>query len=142
MSQPSVSSQETFSLPTSHSGNMSTMALATSISGQISAAYEPPSLTTTFVPPPECTANHLTMMEDMQFSIFLNEPLPVPNTTITSCYPSQFGNSWLLSAAGTTLPAFSPLVCPQDYTTALNGTGGCEALSPAIMMFQREKSVS
>ena len=56
------------------------------------------------------------MLENRQYEIWLNEPIPVPGTTITSCYPSQFISSFLLQAGGVTQAAFSPLVCPSGYT--------------------------
>jgi len=105
------------------------------------ATFEPPALTTTFIPPPQCTADHLTMLANQDFRIFLNEPLPVPGTTITDCYPSQFGNSWLLSAAGTSLPAFSPLVCPQNYQTVLNGTDNYIACCPSGYLLAQPSTV-
>jgi hypothetical protein len=77
-----------------------------------------PTLTTTFTPAATtCLDNQLTMLENKGFQIWLNYPLPVPETTFSACYPSQFMSSIVASAAGTTQAAFSPLVCPQGYTT-------------------------
>jgi hypothetical protein len=76
-----------------------------------------PALTTTFTPPPECTKGHLTMLQSAQYRIWMNEPWPVPNTTFSSCYPSEFMTSFLRSVSNTLVPAFSPLVCPDNYFT-------------------------
>lgn len=77
-----------------------------------------PSLTTTFTPTATtCTEHKLTMLENRAWEIWMNMPVPVPGTTFTDCYPSQYVTSLLLSAGGVTQPAFQPLVCPQDYTT-------------------------
>jgi hypothetical protein len=57
------------------------------------------------------------MLEDQSYFIWMNYPLPVPHLTVSDCYPSQYMDSFLASVAGTTLPAFSPLVCPVGYTT-------------------------
>jgi hypothetical protein len=57
------------------------------------------------------------MLQNDGFRIWLNAPLPVPGTTIMSCYPSQFASSFLLQTGGVSQAAFSPLVCPQGYTT-------------------------
>lgn len=66
---------------------------------------------------PTSLDNQLTLLENKGFQIWLNYPLPVPATTFSACYPSQFMSSIVASAAGTTQAAFSPLVCPQGYTT-------------------------
>ncbi len=75
-----------------------------------------PMLTTTFVPTATtCTENRLTMLENRGYEIWMNMPVPVPGTTFSDCYPSQYMTSYLLSAGGVTQPAFNPLVCPQNY---------------------------
>ncbi|KAG9248086.1 hypothetical protein BJ878DRAFT_93328 [Calycina marina] len=77
-----------------------------------------PVLTTTFSPTAtSCLENRLTMLANRQYQIWMNEPLPVPGTTITDCYPSVYMNSFLNAAGGVTQPAFSPLVCPESYIT-------------------------
>lgn len=77
-----------------------------------------PSLTTTFTPPSECTQGHLTMLERQAYYVWLNAPLPVVNTTFSSCYPDAFMTSYLQSAvSGTIAGPFSPLVCPKNYVT-------------------------
>lgn len=45
----------------------------------------------------------------------MNEILPVPGTTFTECYPSQFMTSYLLQEGGITQPAFKYLECPQSW---------------------------
>ncbi|CZR66350.1 uncharacterized protein PAC_16251 [Phialocephala subalpina] len=76
-------------------------------------------ITTTFTAPTACaqSVGGLTMLQDDQFRIWLNHPLPVPGTTITSCYPDEFASSFLLQTGGVSQAAFSPLVCPAGYTT-------------------------
>ncbi|TVY35113.1 hypothetical protein LOCC1_G007601 [Lachnellula occidentalis] len=84
----------------------------------LTAAGTTPALTTTFIPTATtCTENRLTMLANKAFQIWMNEPVPVPGTTLTDCYPSQFANSYLLSAGGVTRPAFNPLICPENYAT-------------------------
>ncbi|KAF8851781.1 hypothetical protein BDZ45DRAFT_750278 [Acephala macrosclerotiorum] len=79
----------------------------------------PFAITTTFTAPTACaqSVGGLTMLQDDQFRIWLNHPLPVPGTTITSCYPDEFASSFLLQTGGVSQAAFSPLVCPDGYTT-------------------------
>jgi hypothetical protein len=77
-----------------------------------------PAMTTAFTPTATtCLGNQLTMLENQGYEIWLNYPLPVPHSTFPACYPSQFMSSFLAEVAGTTQPAFSPLVCPVGYTT-------------------------
>lgn len=84
--------------------------------------FQTPVLTTTFTPPPSCTQGHITMLMSAAYQIWLNEPRPVPNTTVSDCYPPQFMTSFLASVSKTILPAFSPLVCPDNYFTIYNQT--------------------
>jgi hypothetical protein len=79
----------------------------------------PFSITTTFTAPTQCaqSVGGLTMLENDEFRIWLNAPIPVPGTTIISCYPSEFISSFLLQTSGVSQAAFSPLVCPAGYTT-------------------------
>lgn len=77
-----------------------------------------PALITQFAPHgTACTENRLTMLQNQAFEIWNNAPFPVPGTTFSDCYPSQFMSSLISSAGGTTLPAFSPLKCPENYST-------------------------
>ena len=100
--------------------SLTSTSLATSIPTQIALNFQTPALTTTFTPPAECTAGHLTMLQSDAYKVWLNEPRPVPNTTFSSCYPSQFVTSYLHSVSSTVLPAFSPLVCQHNYFTIFN----------------------
>ncbi|KAI4146572.1 MAG: hypothetical protein LQ340_005880 [Diploschistes diacapsis] len=84
--------------------------------------FSTPSITTTFTPPPECTQGHITMLERQHYFVWENEPLPVPNSTFSECYPSQFMTSYLQSYSSTIAPAFSPLVCPDNYETVYTQT--------------------
>ena len=80
-------------------------------------------VSTTFTPPATCTQSHLTLMEYYQYQIWLNYPDPVPGTTSTACYPSQFMSSYFSAQKLTTpLPAPTPLVCPVGYGTILSTT--------------------
>ena len=84
--------------------------------------FQTPVLTTKFTPPPSCTQGHVTMLMSAAYQVWLNEPRPVPNTTFSDCYPPQFMTSFLASVSKTVLPAFSPLVCPDNYFTIYNQT--------------------
>lgn len=79
----------------------------------------PFSLTTTWTAPTQCaqSVGGLTMLEDDAYRVWLNAILPVPGTTVTSCYPSQYISSFLLQTGGISQAAMSPLVCPTGYTT-------------------------
>lgn len=80
-------------------------------------------ISTTFTPPATCTQDQLTLMEYYQYQIWLNYPVPVPGTTSTGCYPSQFISSYFSAQYITTpLPAPTPLVCPVGYGTILSTT--------------------
>ncbi|KAL2063181.1 hypothetical protein VTL71DRAFT_6253 [Oculimacula yallundae] len=79
----------------------------------------PFAITTTFTAPPRCAESNagLTMLKNDGFRIWLNHPLPVPGTTITSCYAPEFASSFLLERGGVSQAAMSPVVCPVGYTT-------------------------
>jgi hypothetical protein len=82
------------------------------------ASMVTPAMTTTFTPAATtCLDNQLTMLENQGYFIWQNYPLPVPHSTFSDCYPSQFMSSFVASLAGTTQAPFSPLVCPGGYTT-------------------------
>lgn len=99
-------------------GILAAMAPPASSTTHSSASLVTPAMTTAFTPTATaCMKNQLTMLENQAYEIWLNYPLPVPHTTVSDCYPSQFMESFLASAAGTTQAAFSPLVCPAGYTT-------------------------
>src|ERR1700722_9554051 len=91
----------------------------TTTAGSSTSMAAPFAITTTFTAPSACSQSigGLTILENKKYEIWLNEPVPVPGTTITSCYPSQFISSYLLEKGGVTQAAFSPLVCPAGYTT-------------------------
>lgn len=76
-------------------------------------------LTTTFTPPAECGEKHLTMLVGALEKIWINEPAPLPNTTISSCYPTQWvdGYTSVMSASSSIAPFMSPLVCPSGWNT-------------------------
>ncbi|TVY37334.1 hypothetical protein LSUB1_G004744 [Lachnellula subtilissima] len=89
-----------------------------SLTASATAALTSPALTTTFIPTATtCTENRLTMLANRAFEIWMNEPVPVPGSTLTDCYPSQFATSYLLQAGGITQPAFNPLICPVNYSS-------------------------
>ena len=95
------------------------MAPAPETTAVATTTAKPFAITTTFTAPTQCaqSVGGLTMLQNEQDEIWLNHPLPVPGTTISSCYPSQFMSSFLLQTGGVSQAAFSPLVCPSDYTT-------------------------
>lgn len=74
-------------------------------------------VTTTHSAPTQCAASRLTMMIYSQYEIWNNAIIPVPTSTVASCFPSQFASSVIARASGTVLPAFSKLVCPVDWNT-------------------------
>jgi hypothetical protein len=91
--------------------------------GVMSSSSDVSAISTTFTPPATCTQGHLTLMEYYQYQIWLNYPVPVPGTTSTACYPSQFISSYFSAQDITTpLPAPTPLVCPVGYGTILSTT--------------------
>jgi len=79
----------------------------------------PFAITTTFIAPTQCAeaVGGLTMLKNDGFRIWLNHPLPVPGTTISSCYAPEFASSFLLERGGVSQAAMSPMVCPAGYTT-------------------------
>jgi len=93
-------------------------------------------ITTTFTAPTQCpqSVGGLTMLENDGFRIWLNAPLPVPGTTISSCYPDQFISSFLLQTGGLSQAPFSPLVCPAGYTTQGPFTSNYIACCPRFVL--------
>lgn len=106
--------------------------LTSTFSSPAATGVVPFSLTTTFTAPTQCAQSigGLTMLEDDGFKIWLNAPLPVPGTTIASCYPLEFISSFLLQTSGISQAAFSPLVCPAGYTTQGTFTSSYIACCP------------
>ncbi|KAK1978396.1 hypothetical protein LZ30DRAFT_752178 [Colletotrichum cereale] len=51
--------------------------------------------------------------------IWINEPLPLPNQTISSCYPTEWlgGYQSVMSQSSSIAPYMSPLVCPSGWNT-------------------------
>ena len=76
-----------------------------------------PRLSTTFTPPRQCQTS-LARLRTSAYQIWYNPLVPVPNRTISECYPSEFASVMLRRFDSTTLPAFSPLVCPEGWSTA------------------------
>lgn len=76
-------------------------------------------LTTTFAPPADCAENHLTMLVGALEKIWINEPVPLPNSTISSCYPTEWidGYSSVVSKTSSVAPFMSPLVCPSGWNS-------------------------
>lgn len=81
-------------------------------------------LTTTFTPPARCTGRVFTEMAYSGNQIWKNAIIPVPSSTVTSCFPTQFADSVIASAvSNTTLPPFAKLVCPNKWeSTYWNST--------------------
>ncbi|KAH7378097.1 hypothetical protein BKA64DRAFT_249165 [Cadophora sp. MPI-SDFR-AT-0126] len=116
------------------------MSLVTATSAA-SMALITPSLTTTFMPKvTACTENRATMLANRAFQIWMNAPVPVPGTTFTDCYPSQFITSLLLSAGSVTQPAFAPLICPQHYSAVGPYTSNYIACCPSEYSFAQPES--
>jgi hypothetical protein len=57
------------------------------------------------------------MLENQYYQIWFNAPVPVPGTTFSACYATQWMSSYLLEMEGISQGPFSPLVCPNGYTT-------------------------
>jgi hypothetical protein len=94
-----------------------------------------PSLTTTFTPTATtCTQHLLTMLANMEYEIWVNMPVPVPGTTFSDCYPSQYITSFLQLARGVTQAAFNPLICPVDYSTVATYTSNYIACCPRYVL--------
>lgn len=92
--------------------------LIMSLTTSIASAVVTPTLTTTFMPTnTACTQNRLTMLENREWEIWMNVVVPVPGTTMSDCYPTQYVESILQSAGGVTQAAFKGLVCPQSYSS-------------------------
>ncbi|KAK6223390.1 hypothetical protein LQW54_000508 [Pestalotiopsis sp. IQ-011] len=72
-------------------------------------------LTTTYTQSPQCTGS-ITQMAYHGTNLWENAINPVPTSTITTCYPSQFYSSVIAELNSVTLPAFSTLVCPTGWT--------------------------
>ncbi|KAH9217513.1 hypothetical protein DL95DRAFT_386361 [Leptodontidium sp. 2 PMI_412] len=118
------------------------MSLATATSAA-SFGLITPSLTTTFIPTATtCTENRVTMLANRAFQIWMNAPVPVPGTTFTDCYPSQYITSFLLSAGSVTQPAFAPLICPQHYSAVGPYTSNYIACCPSEYSFAQPQSTA
>ncbi|KAK8170098.1 hypothetical protein IWX90DRAFT_198306 [Phyllosticta citrichinensis] len=98
-----------------------TTAASTSSATDTSATI---ALTMTFTPPSPCTSHHLTMVSD--FRIWLNEPLPVPGSTFSSCYPSAWiaHYSSVEGSSSSIAPLVTPMVCPSGWDTASSVSQG------------------
>ncbi|RWA04441.1 hypothetical protein EKO27_g10665 [Xylaria grammica] len=74
-------------------------------------------LTTTFIPPESCNQGQYTQLSSPGYYLWLNEPVPVPGTTISDCYPREFMEYYTNyhinpTNVGSRVPLMSPLVCP------------------------------
>ncbi|KAL5352974.1 hypothetical protein ACLOAV_002923 [Pseudogymnoascus australis] len=67
-------------------------------------------LTTTFTQPARCSWGVVTQMAYSGNGIWKNAIIPVPTSTITSCFPTQFADSVIAKAVSSTiLPPFAKL---------------------------------
>ncbi|KAI1295255.1 hypothetical protein F5Y03DRAFT_410472 [Xylaria venustula] len=84
-------------------------------------------LTTTFTQSPQCTGALITQMAWRGTNLWDNAINPVPTSTITTCYPSQFYSSVIGELNSVALPAFSHLVCPSGWIANMYNTtyGAC-----------------
>ncbi|KAK5633920.1 hypothetical protein RRF57_009634 [Xylaria bambusicola] len=92
---------------------------AKSVRPTMSTPYAVP-LVTTFIPPESCNEAHLTMLSPPGYFIWLNEPVPVPGTTFSDCYPPEFLEYYTTyhvnpTTVGSHVPLMSPLVCPFGW---------------------------
>ncbi|KAI1632467.1 hypothetical protein F4809DRAFT_627551 [Biscogniauxia mediterranea] len=79
-------------------------------------------LTTTFIPPDDCNDGQLTMLSSPGYFIWLNEPVPVSESTFSSCYPKEFMSEYQTyhinpTTVGSRVPLMSPLICPFGWET-------------------------
>ncbi|KAI0013851.1 hypothetical protein F4779DRAFT_561595 [Xylariaceae sp. FL0662B] len=83
-------------------------------------------LTTAFTPPGSCNKMDLTQLSSPGYQIWLNEPQPVPESKFGDCYPPGFIDEYtsITNASSSIAPMFSPLVCPEGWTTAMNRPNG------------------
>ncbi|TGJ87868.1 hypothetical protein E0Z10_g896 [Xylaria hypoxylon] len=101
-------------------------------------------LTTTFIPPESCNQAQLTMLSSPGYYIWLNEPVPVPGTTISDCYPPEFLEYYTTyhvnpTDVGSLVPLMSPLVCPFGWQVVAN-TGDYQACCPVGYDFTEPKT--
>lgn len=109
-------------------------AISTSMSTATATYASPIALTTTFTAPSQCFPNNpgggFTMLVNRDYEIWLNEIYPVPGTTVTSCYPSQYVSSYALEQGKIPQAALSPLVCPSGWSTVAQYTSNYIACCP------------
>ncbi|KAJ8131425.1 hypothetical protein O1611_g2201 [Lasiodiplodia mahajangana] len=91
-------------------------------------------LTTTFIPPESCNEDQLTMLSPPGYFIWLNEPVPVPGTTVSDCYPPEFMEYYTTyhvnpTTVGSLVPLMSPLICPFGWQV-VSKKGSYEACCP------------
>ena len=72
-------------------------------------------LTTTYTQSPQCTGEAITQMAWHGPNLWENAIHPVAASVITTCYPSQFYSSVMGAINSVALPAFSALVCPDNW---------------------------
>ncbi|KAI0544694.1 hypothetical protein F4679DRAFT_563735 [Xylaria curta] len=107
---------------------------STSRSPTTSTPYAVP-LTTTFIPPESCNEEHLTILSSPGYFVWLNEPVPVPETTMSACYPPEFLSYYTTYhvnsvTVGSMVPLMSPLVCPFGWHPVFS-TRDYQALCPS-----------
>ncbi|KAI1744446.1 hypothetical protein F4680DRAFT_404779 [Xylaria scruposa] len=113
-------------------------ATSTSHSPTTSTPYAVP-LTTTFIPPESCNEEHLTMLSSPGYFVWLNEPVPVPETTMSACYPPEFLSYYTpyhvnSITVGSMVPLMSPLVHPFGWKVVAS-SGDYQGLCPSGYMF-------
>ncbi|KAI3320757.1 hypothetical protein HD806DRAFT_537825 [Xylariaceae sp. AK1471] len=96
-------------------------------------------LTTTFIPPDSCNQGQLTMLSSPGYQIWFNEPVPVPGSTISDCYPPEFLQYYTTyrvnpTTVGSRVPMMSPLVCPFNWEV-VSGKGDYQACCPVGYKF-------
>ncbi|KAL2436947.1 hypothetical protein ABEF95_015577 [Exophiala dermatitidis] len=72
-------------------------------------------VTTAFTPAPTCQSPYLTMLSSPGYQIWFAEPVPVPATTASACYPSDWIQWYTSSGTSSIVPVVSPLICPQGW---------------------------
>ncbi|KAI1770427.1 hypothetical protein F4818DRAFT_455676 [Hypoxylon cercidicola] len=122
-------------------------------------------LTDTFTPPASCGEMHLTQLSSPGYQIWLNEPQPVTQSHFGDCYPPGYidgytsvcdisnstvslhvpqglccsmiiaGGPAVINASSSIAPMFSPLVCPESWTTARTWANGYIACCASDFLF-------
>ncbi|EHY54128.1 hypothetical protein ABEF92_008281 [Exophiala dermatitidis] len=88
-------------------------------------------VTTTFTPAPTCQSPYLTMLSSPGYQIWFAEPVPVPATTASACYPSEWIEYYSSRGTSSIVPVVSPLICPQGWEAVESWSSSYIACCPS-----------